>query len=318
MKKRLLAALLALLLLTACGGGATSAPVPTPAPTPEATPAPTPEPPGEETPQPFVFTRENFPRMDGSTSMVPLGQAIASVLLGESREQVEDLARFNKTTQSFRNLKDGLCDILIVGEPNAAVFDEMAEAGFAYELETIATDALIFVVNENNPVDNLTTEQIRGIYTGQITNWSQVGGPDAEIVPFQRNEGAGSQALMLKLVMGDTPIMEAPTELVASDMGELMQVVKSYDNSANAIGYSVYYYANDMEMAQGLKIIAVDGVQPSAETIRSGEYPHLNAYYSVIPADAAPDSPNRVLYDWLVSEEGQRLVAMEGYVSIIG
>ena len=221
----------------------------------------------------FTFTRENFPRMDGSTSMVPLGQAVASVLLGQSREDVADLVGFNRTTQSFRNLKDGQCDLLLVGQPNAAVFDEMEEAGFEYDLETIATDALIFVVNENNPVDSLTTEQIRKIYTGEITNWSEVGGEDAEIVPFQRNEGAGSQALMLKLVMGDTPMMEAPSDYIAGAMGELMEVVKSYDNTANAIGYSVYYYANDMEMATGLKIISVDGVAPSAETIRSGEYP---------------------------------------------
>ena len=275
------------------------------------------EAPDDQTPDvpAFTFTRENFPRMDGSTSMVPLGQAVASVLLGQSREDVADLVEFNRTTQSFRNLKDGQCDLLLVGQPNAAVFDEMKEAGFEYDLETIATDALIFVVNENNPVDSLTTEQIRKIYTGEITNWSEVGGEDAEIVPFQRNEGAGSQALMLKLVMGDTPMMEAPSDYIAGAMGELMEVVKSYDNTANAIGYSVYYYANDMEMATGLKIISVDGVAPSAETIRSGEYPHRNAYYCVIAASEPEDSPARILYDWIVTEEGQRLVAAEGYVA---
>lgn len=279
--------------------------------------APDDETPDDQTPDAptFTFTRENFPRMDGSTSMVPLGQAVASVLLGQSREDVADLVSFNRTTQSFRNLASGQCDLLLVGQPNAAVFDEMKEAGFEYDLETIATDALIFVVNENNPVDSLTTEQIRKIYTGEITNWSEVGGEDAEIVPFQRNEGAGSQALMLKLVMGDTPMMEAPPDYIAGAMGELMEVVKSYDNTANAIGYSVYYYANDMEMASGLKIISVDGVAPSAETIRSGEYPHRNAYYCVIAASEPEDSPARILYDWIVTEEGQKLVAAEGYVA---
>ena len=227
----------------------------------------------------FAFTRENFPTMDGSTATVPLGQAVASVLLGESPEAVTDLAEFHKTTQSFRNLKNGNCDILIVGEPNAAVFDEMKEEGFEYELEEIATDALIFVVNQNNPVENLTTEQIRDIYTGKITNWKEVGGNDAPIAAFQRNEGAGSQALMKKLVMKDTPLMEAPSTLVATEMGELMESVKSYDNSANAIGYSVYYYANDMKKAEGLKLLSVDGVEPEAETIRARKYPHLNAYY---------------------------------------
>jgi ABC-type phosphate transport system substrate-binding protein len=263
----------------------------------------------------FQFTRETFPRLDGSTSMVPLAEAVASVLLGEDRESVTDLCQFNRTTQSFRNLAMGECDLLLAGEPNAAVFTEMEEQGFAYEIETIAMDGLVFLVNENNPVDSLTTDQIRDIYTGKITNWSQVGGSDAEIIPFQRNEGAGSQALMKKLVMGDTPLADPPEEYMASSMGELMSVVKSYDNSANAIGYSVYYYANDMQMAQGLKLLKVDGVEPSRETIRSGEYPHRNAYYCVIPASAGEDSPNRILFDWLMSEDGQKLIDLEGYVA---
>ena len=332
---RLLALLLALLLLAGCAQNVEESPQTdrndkTPAvdeqpektdpPEDEKQPGPeqpdAPENAGEPEPV-FVFTRENFPKMDGSTSMVPLGQAVASVLLGETREQASELVQFNRTTQSFRNLKDGVSDILIVGQPSAVVFDEMEADGFAYELEAIATDALIFVVNENNPVDDLTTEQIRGIYTGEITNWAEVGGADEEIVPFQRNEGAGSQALIEKLVMGDTPMMQAPSEYVAGEMGELMEVVRSYDNSASAIGYSVYYYANDMQMAEGLKILSVDGVAPSAETIRSGEYPHLNAYYTVISADEAADSPARILFEWLLTEEGQRLVDAEGYVSVM-
>lgn len=265
----------------------------------------------------FEFTRENFPRMDGSTSMVPLGQAIASVLLGESREEVNNLVQFNRTTQSFRNLMNGDCDLLIVSEPNAVIYTEMKEAGFEADIEAIASDALIFVVNADNPVDNLTTQQVRQIYSGEITNWSEVGGNDAPIMAFQRNEDAGSQALMVKLVMEDLPMAEAPKEYVISSMGMLMEAVKSYDNSANAIGYSVYYYANDMQMAQGLKILSIDGVAPTAETIRSGEYPHLNAYYCVIPAKAAEDSPNRILYEWLMTEEGQRLLDLEGYVSVL-
>lgn len=293
-------------LLTGCAGTK---------PTEPATEAPT-----EATTEPanlFTFTRENFPRMDGSTSMVPLGEAVASVLLGESRDAVTDLVQFNRTTQSFRNLMNGECDILIVGEPNAAVYDEMDEQGFQADIETIATDALVFVVNADNPVDNLTTEQVRKIYSGEITNWSEVGGKDAPIEAFQRNENAGSQALMLKLVMKDTPLMDAPEDYIVTSMGGLMETVKSYDNSANALGYSVYYYANDMQMAQGLKILSIDGVAPSAETIRSGEYPHRNAYYCVVPTDAAADAPNRVLYEWLMTEEGQRLVAAEGYVSAL-
>ncbi len=264
----------------------------------------------------FQFTRENFPKLDGSTSMVPLGQGIASVLLGESREDAADLISFNRTTQSFRNLRDGLCDLVIAAEPKGEVFQEMAEARFPYSMEQIATEALVFVVNESNPVNSLTAEQVRAIYAGQITNWSQVGGEDAPIAAFQRNPTAGSQVMMEKLVMEGTPMMEVPSTMVPGEMGQLIEAVRSYDNSANAIGYTVFYYAADMQMAQGLKILQIDGITPCAETLRSQAYPFLNGYYACISALAAAGSPQRVLYDWLVSEAGQALLTLEGYVSV--
>ena len=230
---------------------------------PETTAVPTEtEVPTTEDPNLFRFTRENFPRLDGSTACIPLGEAVCSVLLGEDREAVQDLVQFNRTTQSFRNLMYGDCDLILASQPNAAVFDEMKENGFEYDMEQIATDALVFMVNEENPVEGITTEQLRDIYTGKITNWKELGGNDAPIVPLQRNEGAGSQALMKKLVMKDTELMEAPKEYVPESMAGLIETVKSYDASANAIGYTVYYYANDMEMARGLKLLKIDGVEP--------------------------------------------------------
>ena len=70
-------------------------------------------------------------------------------------------------------------------------------------------------------------------------------------------------------------------------------------------------------MAQGLKLLSLEGVEPTPETIREERYPLLNPKYVVIPADAAEDAPNRILYNWLLGEEGQRLVAQEGYVSVL-
>ncbi|MBO4914533.1 MAG: substrate-binding domain-containing protein [Oscillospiraceae bacterium] len=264
----------------------------------------------------FVFTRENFPRLNGSTAMVPLGQAIASVLLGETREEVADLTNFSRTTQSYRELMRGDADLLISGAPPESIYEEKKELGFEWEISTFAVDGLVFVVNENNPVDSLTVEQIQKIYSGEITNWSEVGGDDVDIVPFQRNEEAGSQTAMKKLVMGDIPLMEAPAEYVSGAMSDLVKVVASYSDSAAAIGYTVYYYAHDMKMAEGLKLLAVNGVQPSAETIRSRDYPFINDSYVVIKAGLPDDAPAKILYNWVMSEEGQRLVAHEGYVSI--
>lgn len=302
--KRLSCAALALVLalpLAACGGQ-------------QAASTPTPGADGGT----VVFTRENMPRLDGSTATAPLAQAAAAVLLGESEEDVADLIDFSRTTESYRQLMQGNADLLIAAEPNAAVFDEMEEAGFEVQMEPLATDALVFMVNEDNPVDSLTTEQLRGIYSGEITNWSEVGGADLDIVPFQRNAESGSQVLMEKLVMDGTEMTEPPEGYMIASMVGLMDAVKEYDNSSNAIGYSVYYYAHDMQMAGGLKLLKIDGVAPEAATIRSGEYPFLNPYYVAMDAAEPEGSMTRVLYDWLLGPDGQKLVDMKGYVSVNG
>ena len=291
-----------LVLLSACG------PKQPPAPAPEPTPEPTPS---------LHFTRETMPRLNGSTAMVPMAEAVCCAMLGESREQVADLVQFSKTTQSYFQLMNGDADLLIVGEHNQDVLDRREQLCFRWEKTAFSNDAFVFVVNEANPVDSLTLEEIRGIYTGEIVNWAQVGGEDRAIVPLQRNPEAGSQTLMKKLVMGNTPMMEPPVSYVIAAMGTLMEAVKSYDGSPGAIGYSVYYYAEEMRMAQGLKLLQVEGVAPSDETIRSGAYPLLNPNYVVLPADAAADAPNRLLYNWILSEEGQRLAAREGYVPVM-
>ena len=297
--KRILACFLALLLpLSACAGPAAVS-------TPSA-PA-----------QTITFTRENFPRLDGSTSTAPLGRAIAAVLLGETEDEVAGLIQFSRTTQSYRQLMAGERDLVIAAEPNAAVFDEMEEAGFALSMEPFAYEGLVFVVNAGNPVDSLTLEQIQDIYTGQITNWAEVGGQNLPIVPFQRNAESGSQVLMEKLVMDGLPLMSPPEGNLVNTMGSLITGVMSYDNSANAIGYTVYYYAHDMEMAEGLKILRVDGVSPSAGAIRSGEYPLRNPYYVAMDARTPEESMTYVLYHWLLGEEGQRLVARAGYASLL-
>ena len=302
--KRLSCAALALVLalpLAACGGQ-------------QAAPTPTPGADGGA----VVFTRENMPRLDGSTATAPLAQAAAAVLLGESEEDVADLIDFSRTTESYRQLMQGDADLLIAAEPNAAVFDEMEEAGFEVQMEPLATDALVFMVNEDNPVDSLTTEQLRGIYSGEITNWSEVGGADLDIVPFQRNAESGSQVLMEKLVMDGTEMTEPPEGYMIASMVGLMDAVKEYDNSANAIGYSVYYYAHDMQMAGGLKLLKIDGVAPEAATIRSGEYPFLNPYYVAMNAAEPEGTMTCVLYVWLLGPDGQKLVDMKGYVSVNG
>jgi hypothetical protein len=99
-------------------------------------------------------------------------------------------------------------------------------------------------------------------------------------------------------------------------MGVLVDGLAAYNNEGNAIGYSVYYYINEMYAQPGLRMIAVDGVQPSYDSISEGAYPLCNDFYVAIRADEPEDSPTRRLYDWICSEAGRQALIDGNYVPV--
>jgi phosphate transport system substrate-binding protein len=338
---RLFALLLALCLLTSCVGqppssagsssetpGASSEILPgeTPAPPVDPTPGTSseiPDNPGAQEPLPelppepveqFVFTRDNFPRLNGSTSTVPLGKAIAAVLLGEAQDAVEDLTQFSKTTASYRQLMHGFADLLIAAEPAAVIWEEKAACGFEWEMAPFAVDGLVFVVNEGNPVDSLTIEQVQKIYTGEITNWKEVGGADEEIFAYQRNQGSGSQS-MLERFMDGTPLMEPPTEQVQDLMSGIIERVSDYRSKAGSIGFSFRFYVEGIIKNPDIKMVSVDGIAPTADNIRNGSYPIVTPIYAVTYEEQENDNVDKLL-DWILSEEGQYIIEETGYVGI--
>ena len=150
----------------------------------------------------------------------------------------------------------------------------------------------MFIVNEDNPVQSLTRQQLRDIYAGKITNWKDVGGEDADIVAFQRREDSGSQTLFQKLLIQGGELMDAPTELAPALMGELVDDIAEYNNAANAIGFSVYYYISEMYSKPGLRLLAVDGVTPLGRHHRRRELPPLcNEFLCRSPAGFRPRHP---------------------------
>ena len=217
MKKLFPAALALALVLAACKGPAAET-TPTPAPTPEV-------------PTQFRFSRDNFPQLDGSTATVPLGEAMAAVLLGESREEARGLISFNKTSRAYYNLVDGNADLLIVAEGGEDSYQYRDDHGKKWRMEPIAAETLVFFVNEDNPVNGLTLDEVRDIYSGKITNWKEVGGSDSPIQAYQRPKGGGSQAIMDKEVMKDLPMMEpANSDYVVGSMIGIIEAVRSWDD----------------------------------------------------------------------------------------
>ncbi|GEM_PF-2814200 len=254
-----------------------------------------------------------YPRVDGSTATLPLSYALAERMLGITN--AEDFISHTKTTNAYKRLINKEVDMLVTGTPVQSILDLAKESGVEFEVYNLAKEGFVFLLNADNPVDNLTEAQIQDIYQGKITNWKDAGGEDAEIVAYQRNKGAGSQNLMESLVMRDKSMMEAKTEKTIDAMSGIVDVIADYDNTKYSIGYSVYYYFTEMYNKETVKLPAVNGVKPTPETISSGEYPYTLDYCIVIRKDEPADSSARKLIAFLQSEEGKQLVTNAGFIN---
>ena len=299
-------------MLTACNTGTADSPADSPAASV----------PDADTPVPFL-KEDEFPRLDGSTACIPLMAQMKADVTGMDLLEAQTSITVSTTAYAWENFglwsrsdsEDYGAQLLIVYEAPEYVKEELAEADAKLEQKAIGRDALVFIVNEDNPVQSLTRQQLRDIYAGKITNWKDVGGEDADIVAFQRREDSGSQTLFQKLLIQGGELMDAPTELAPALMGELVDDIAEYNNAANAIGFSVYYYISEMYSKPGLRLLAVDGVTPSADTIADESYPLCNEFYAAVRQDSGPDTPERKVYDWLSTDAGRACIQKSGYVA---
>lgn len=260
--------------------------------------------------------KEEFPVIDGSTATIPLSAGLYRLVTGCGQEEAEEMIHHSKTTNAYYSLLYDRVDLVIAYEAPESFFSDAQKQGVDLEIKPIGKDALVFLTNAGNPVGTLTSQQIVDIYAGKTTNWAQAGGQDKEIIAFQRPDGSGSQTLMKKLVMKETPLADAPVSWVVGEMGELIDAVASYKNEENALGYSVYFYARNMYEQPDLKFMQVNQVTPDNQTIQSGEYPYVNDFYAAIRKDEPEGTAARKLFDWLTQDEGQALIESLGYVGI--
>ena len=285
------------------------------------------------------LTEESFPVIDGSDSTEPIRTLLAASLF-EGYEcfwmpspvdgsrvlhistNSEDLTALklliqklkeNNTHPSYNNLIDGTVDLIICARESSE--DEQIyaqEKGVTLIEKPIAFDSFAFLVNRANNVNNLSHEQVVGIYSGKITNWKEVGGEDLPIKAFTRNRNSGSQEKMEKLVMKGTPMIDAP-ELRG---GSMIWPYMSLHASVDGIAYSpYYYYLNMSESIEYVKAIAINGVPPTKEHIRDKSYPYVSSVVAVIRSDTPVDSYARKVFDYLTTPDGKKIIEASGYVA---
>lgn len=263
-----------------------------------------------------TFTMDTYPRIDGSTVTIPLSEAICARLTNQTIEQVRPYILHTKTHSAYINLIDKKTDLIFVTYPSADELKYAQDSGVVLEIVPIVSEAFVFLTHKNNPVESLTLKQIQDIYTGAITNWKDVGGPDLPIIAYQRPVNSGSQTGFLDLVMKGLTPMTPPTEWVVAEMGMLIEAVATYENQPDALGYSYYYFVVDMWGNENVRLMKVNDVYPDSSTITSKQYPIVTNYYAVFRKDEAADSPVRKVVNWILTDAGQKLAEDSGYVKV--
>lgn len=258
---------------------------------------------------------DNLPVLDGAAALLPVYASIVDAVYPEGSVTYEggefsddnfygenfapdSKMQYKNTVRGYKAIVDGETDILFCAAPSAEQKQYAEEKGVELVYVPVGLEAFVFFVNENNPVDSLTTAQIRGIYSGEIRNWSEVGGADRVINPVTRLAGSGSQSAM-DAFMGDVEI--APKSPLAIAGG--------------SIGFSFRYYMDGIVGNESVKMLSLNGVYPSAENIQNGSYPVIAQFYAIYRADNENENIP-VLIDWILSDEGQSLIEESGYVRI--
>ena len=173
----------------------------------------------------------------------------------------------------------------------------------------IAHDGIAVIVNDDNPVDNLSTEQLRDIYAGKITNWKEVGGEDLRIQVINRDEASGTREAFRTIVMDGTPFDRRSA--VLSGTGQVRDVVS---RSRGAIGYISLGFVESLNAKTSVKAVSVNHVEASEKTVASGGYPISRDLYFFVKG--APSQQAQDYIDYVTSEKMDKQIREAGFIPV--
>lgn len=256
----------------------------------------------------------DLPKLDGATALYPVYAGFVQAVYPEKDYSLDESEVVStQTSYAFERLVNGEVDIVFMAQPSEEQMDYARLQGVDLNLTPIGKEAFVFFVHKDNPVEELSVEEIQGIYSGKITNWKDVGGEDEEIRAFQRPEGSGSQSALNRF-MGNVPIMEPPSKDIVTGMGGIIREASNYQNRHNAIGYSFRHFSEEMVQNGEIKNIAVNGVLPAKEHIQNETYPIVANFYAITAKSSNPHLKEFI--QWMQSEQGQEIVERTGYIPL--
>ena len=271
----------------------------------------------------IIENESGMPVLDGAEACYPVYSAVAKAIY-KNIDKIEEQHKYDKyngkivtftnTVNGYYRLVDGKVDMLFGARPSKEQTEYAKSYDKTLRQTLIGKEAFVFFVENDNPVSDISSEQLRAIYHGDITNWKEVGGKNQAIVAFQRPEGSGSQTMM-EYFMGDVTLKEPKSYEQYNAMDGIVKVVANYANEDGALGYSFRYFIEGLMQEKNVKILSIDGVYPTTENIRNGSYPLVTGLYCVTLENETNPNVEKVL-DFLLSEDGQYIIEQTGYVGI--
>lgn len=244
--------------------------------------------------------------MVGSTTVLPIAQQWAQAYMAQNPD-VNISVVGNGSGNGIKALLDGLADVADSSRWMQDSEIKLAESrGFFPFPIVVAYDAIAPVVNAKNPVRNLSLEQLKEIYEGKITNWSQVGGPDMSIVVIQRDNSSGTHEVWEGKVMHGG-LVTAGALTAASNA----EVVRNVSQNRRAIGYVGIGY---LESSNMIADVAISGMKATIKDARSGKYPLARPLFMI--TKNVPAGEIAKFIDFGLSPQGQEIVSKVGFISI--
>ncbi len=247
---------------------------------------------------------ENNIVIKGSTTVLPIAQPCAEVFMDQNPD-IDISVQGGGSGVGVASIIDGTCDI---GNSSRFVKEEeittAQEKGVHIFENIVARDAIAVVVNPANDINGLTIEQIKAIYTGELSNWSQVGGSDQVIVVVSRDSASGTFEAFNELALQKEKVR--PDALLQASNSAVATTVA---NTPGGIGYVGLGYITGR-----IKAIEVNGVMASKETVNAATYPLARPLFMY--TNGEPAGAVKQFIDFVLSEEGQKLVEENGFISI--
>ena len=242
--------------------------------------------------------------MSGSTTVLPIAQACAEEFMNIN-PNVNISVRGGGSSIGVKDIMAGTVEIGNASrDAKEKEINKAKESGIDLYQNIVANDGIAVIVNPKNTITNLSIAQIQAIYTGKITNWKQLGGPDMNIVVISRDTSSGTYEVFYEIAMNKQNIIPGCI-MVASNNA----AVTSVKDTPGAIAYAGLGY-----LSSSVKPIQVNGVDPTFKNILAGNYPiarKLNMY-----TNGAPKGLTKAFMDFILSSEGQNIVEKQGFIKI--